>query len=75
MANDPQINDNVNPDVTRPDSTAGAKQPGRAGGKHTGRKNDEYFDYHDAMIQIEMIFLEGQGRLLGHRRDAAGAQY
>lgn len=56
MANDPQINDNVNPDVTRPDSTAGAKQPGRAGGKHTGRKKDEYFDYHDAMIQIEMIF-------------------
>ena len=56
MANDPQINDNVSPDMTRPDPTAGAKQPGRAGGKHTGRKKDEYFDYHDAMIQIEMIF-------------------
>ena len=56
MANDPQINENVSPDMTRPDPTAGAKQPGRAGGKHTGRKKDEYFDYHDAMIQIEMIF-------------------
>ncbi len=56
MANDQQINDNVNPDMTRPDQTAGAKQPGRAGGKQTGRKKDEYFDYHDAMIQIEMIF-------------------
>ena len=56
MANDQQINDNVSPDMTRPDPTAGAKQPGRAGGKHAGRKKDEYFDYHDAMIQIEMIF-------------------
>ena len=56
MANDPQINDNVSPDMTSPDPTAGTKQPGRAGGKHTGRKKDEYFDYHDAMIQIEMIF-------------------
>ncbi len=56
MANDQQINDNVSPDMTRPDATAGAKQPGRAGGKNAGRKKDEYFDYHDAMIQIEMIF-------------------
>ena len=56
MANDQQINENVSPDMTRPDPTAGAKQPGRAGGKHAGRKKDEYFDYHDAMIQIEMIF-------------------
>ena len=56
MANDPQINDNVSPDMTNPDPTAGVKQPGRAGGKHAGRKKEEYFDYHDAMIQIEMIF-------------------
>ncbi len=57
MANDPQMNDKRGPDLTRPGSSSGSKQPDRAGGsKRAGRKKEEYFDYHDAMIQIEMIF-------------------